>query len=133
MIKEEKPFIVIGIPPCTSFCILNRRLNYRRMSPERVQQAIREGNVLLKLALEIYELQLSEGRRFLHEHPASAISWKVRRMMHFRQRPGVGETVAHLCQYGLTTPGPTGQRMPAQKPTRFLSSAPDLLKLFGQQ
>ena len=44
------------------------------MDPERVRQAIYDGNVLLKFALEIYELQLAEGRRFLHEHPASASS-----------------------------------------------------------
>ena len=133
MVEEERPYIVIGSPPCTSFCTINRRFYYRRMSPERVQRAIREGNVLLKFALEVYELQLSEGRHFLHEHPASATSWHVPRMMALRRRQGVGETVAHLCQDGLTTLGRSGERLPAQKPTRFLSSAPELLKLFGQQ
>ena len=120
---------MIGSPSCTSFCILNRHLNYQRMSPERVQRAIREGNVLLKFALEIYELQLSEGRHLLHEHPSSATSWHVPRMMALRRRQGVGETVAHLCQYGHKTPGRSGKRMPAKKPARFLSSAPKLRKL----
>ena len=92
-----------------------------------------EGNVLFKFALEFYELQLSEGRHFLHEHPASATSWQVPRMMALRRRPGVGETVAHLCQYGFMTPGTAGLRMPAQKLICFLSSAPELLKLLGQQ
>ena len=103
------------------------------MDPERVRQAIHEGNVLLKFALEIYELQLAEGRHFLHEHPVSAVSWQVPRMVALRRREGVGEVVAHLCQYGLVAPGPDGRPMPAQKPTRFLSSAPELLKLLGQQ
>ena len=133
LIQEEKPYIVIGSPPCTSFCSLNRRVNYRRMDPERVRRAIYEGNVLLKFALEVYELQLAEGRHFLHEHPASAASWQVPRMVALRRRQGVGEVVAHLCQYGLVTPGLNGKPMPAQKPTRFLSSAPELLQLLGQQ
>ena len=74
LIQEEKPFIVIGSPPCTSFCTLNRRFNYRRMDPERVRQMKHEGDVLLKFALEIYEVQVAAGRHFLHEHPASAVS-----------------------------------------------------------
>ena len=54
-------------------------------------------------------------------------------MLALRQRPEVGEVVAHLCQYGLQTPGLDGRAMPAMKPTRFLSSAPELLKLLGMQ
>ena len=133
LIQEEKPYIVIGSPPCTSFCSFNRRLNYRRMDPERVRQSIYEGNVLFKFDLEVYELQLAEGRHFLHEHPASAASRQVPRMVALRRRQGVGEVVAHLCQYGLVTPGSDGKPRPAQKPTRFLSSAPELLQLLGQQ
>ena len=89
--------------------------------------------MLLKFALEIYELQLAEGRHFLHEHPDSAASWQVPRMVALRRRQGVGEVVAHLCQYGLVTPGPDGRPKPAQKPTRFLSSAPELLQRLGQR
>ena len=113
LIQEEKPFIVIGSPTCTSCCTLNRHLNYRRMDPERVRQMKHEGDVLLKFAMEIYEMQLAEGRHFLHEHPASAVSWRVSRMQALRQRPEVGEVVAHLCQYGLETPGQGGRAMPA--------------------
>ena len=133
LIQEEKPYIVIGSPPCTSFCSFNRRLNYRRMDPERVRRLIHEGNILLRFALEVYEFQFAEGRHFLHEHHASACSWQVPRMAALRQRQDVGEVIAHLCQYGLVTPGPNGSPMPAQKPTRFLSSAPELLKLLGKQ
>ena len=69
LIQEEKPYIVIGSLPCTSFCSFNRRLNYRNMDPEQVRRAIHEGNVLLKFALEIYELQLHLRRVFpLDEH-----------------------------------------------------------------
>jgi hypothetical protein len=131
-IQEEKPYIVIGSPPCTSFCSFNRRPNYRRMDPDRVRLLVHDGNVLLKFAIEIYEFQLAEGRHFLHEHPASACSWQVPRTAALRKRQGVGEVIAHLCQYGLVTPGPDGTPMPAHKPIRFLNSALELLQLLGK-
>ena len=84
VIQEAEPYIVIGSPPCTSFCSFNRRLNYRRMDPDRVRRLIHEGNVLLKFAIEIYEFQLAAGRHFLHEHLASACSWQVPRMAALR-------------------------------------------------
>ena len=111
---------------------LQPAFNYRRLDPEIVRQRIHEGNVLLNFALEIYEFQLAEGRHFLHEHPASACSWQVPRMAALRKHQDVSEVIAHLCQYGLMTPGPDGTPTPAQNPTRFLSSAPELLSWLGQ-
>ena len=35
LLQVEKHYIVIGSPPCTSFCSFNRRFNYRRMDPKR--------------------------------------------------------------------------------------------------
>ena len=67
-----------------------------------------------KFAVLIYELQLAEGRHFLHKHLASAVSWQILRMLARIRRAGVGQVVAHLCQYGLVTPGPDGRPMPAQ-------------------
>ena len=52
-------------------------------------------------------------------------------MVALRQRHGVSEVVAHLCQYGFVTPGRGGKPMLAQKPTRFLSSAPEPLQLLS--
>ena len=76
---------MIGSPPGTSFCSFNQRFNYRRMVPRRFPQAMHEGNVLFKFALEICELQLAEGRHFLHAHPASSTSWQVPCMLALRR------------------------------------------------
>ena len=64
------------------------------MGPKRVRQAKHEGNVLFKLGFEIQELRLKEGRNFLNEHPASASSWQVSRMLALRRRYSVGEVIA---------------------------------------
>ena len=54
-------------------------------------------------------------------------------MLALRLRYGVGEALAHLCEYGSKIHWPDGEPMPAEKPMRFLSSAPELLKLLGQR
>jgi hypothetical protein len=48
-------------------------------------------------------------------------------MAELRRRRGVGEVVSHLCQFGLVTRAGEKQT-PAMKPTRFLSSAEEVLK-----
>ena len=64
--------------------VLQRPGGEMRSDLERGLRAKHEGTVLLDLALEIYDLQLQEGRHFLHEHPASASSGLVPRMTAFR-------------------------------------------------
>merc|ERR1712026_132976 len=120
-IREEQPFIVIGSPPCTDFCAI-QNLNRRRWSPHEVQRRRAEAMALLGFAVEIYWLQLEAGRHFLHEHPATASSWRERLVQALRRDPRVGEVVGDQCRYGLKTAGPHGEWWPAKKPTRFLSS-----------
>ena len=54
-------------------------------------------------------------------------------MLALRRQFGVGEVIAQLCHYIFATRWRDGEPMPAQKPTRFLSSVSELLKLFGQR
>ena len=74
-IEEEKPYIVIGSPPCTMFSWLTK-MNYGRMRREEHRKRLTETRVLLDFALEVYEMQVRGGRRFLHQHPASAGTWQ---------------------------------------------------------
>jgi hypothetical protein len=132
LISKEKPFVVIGSPPCTDFSSWNTRLNHKRMSKEEVQRRKVAAETLLEFAIEVYEHQMRHGRHFIHEHPASATSWSYPKMKKLREKKGVGEVVGHLCQYGLTTRSSGGQA-PAMKPTRFMSSAEEVLKLLGKR
>ena len=75
LIKEDKPFILIASPPCTPFSIMFRS-NASRMDPERRKRALQEGINHLNFCCNLYTLQDSEGRYFLHEHPQSASSWQ---------------------------------------------------------
>ena len=129
-IRREKPFLVVGSPPCTEFSAV-QNLNRRHFSAAEARRRRAEAMTLLGFALEVYQLQLDAGRHFLHEHPASASSWREAKVQRLRQDTRVTEVVGHQCRYGLRTRGPGGTWMPALKPTRFLSSSEDILRQLG--
>lgn len=72
---------------------MNENLNYHRMLPAEVKRRKAEARVLLGFAIEIYRLQLYQGRHFLHEHPLVATSWKESEMKKLRGDSRVGEMV----------------------------------------
>ena len=129
-VRREKPFLVIGSPPCTEFSVV-QNMNRHHFSAAEARRRRAEAMTLLGFALEIYQMQLSAGRHFLHEHPASASSWREAKVQRLRQDPRVAEVVGHQCRYGLRTRGPDGAWMPALKPTRFLSSSEAILEQLG--
>ena len=75
MIEEAKPYLVIGSPPCTSFCACNERLDYKIICTEVVWREKEESQVLLDFADAIYDVQLAAKKQFLHEPPASGACW----------------------------------------------------------
>ena len=74
-IGEGRPSLVIGSLPCTAYCKFNQGIDYKRMKPDEVRKRCAEADVHWQFAMAMYELQLSEGRHFRYENPASAISW----------------------------------------------------------
>ena len=85
---------------------------------------LEEGRSHLAFMVSIYREQLKHGRHFLHEHPASALSWKEDNILELMSDPRVHKVTCDQCQFGLTTKGSKeGERLPAMKPTRFISSS----------
>ena len=132
-IRKQRPYLVIGSPPCNAFSRLNEGWNFKRMRPEEVRRRKAEGRVLLGFAAQVYRMQLAAGRHFLHEHPASASSWSEPCMLDLRSAAGVSEVVGDQCRFGLLSPGEHGKPGPAKKPTRFLSSASSVLRELGKK
>ena len=75
---------------------------------------------------EVYRQQLCGGRHFLHEHPETARSWADEQIQGILNDPAVGSVVGHQCMYGQTAPTANGERLPARKATRWMSSAPEI-------
>jgi hypothetical protein len=132
-IRAERPFLVVGSPPCTMFSRLQLNLNAVKMGKAEWERRRCEAEVLLTFAAAVYNLQLREGRHFLHEHPAGADSWTHPAIVQLRARSGVGAVVAHQCEFGLETSADGGGRAPAKKPTRFMSSSPAVLAALSRR
>ena len=67
---------------------------------------------------------MMRGKHFLHDHPATALSWKEDTVAALVKSPLVHSVVADQCMYGLTSPSAEDpeKRLPAMKPTRFMTS-----------
>ena len=125
LIDREEPDWLIGSPPCTSFSIWNQSMNFPKMDPQRVQKEMEEGRTHLRFMASLYRKQLLKGKLFLHEHPATATSWKEPEIEALLSHPSVMAVVAHQCMYGLTTKTTKdGPKLPAMKPTRFMTNSP---------
>ena len=97
---EGKPLAVIGSPPCTPFSQL------QSLNPwtEERRRKWDEGVNHVKFVLSVYEHQISNGRVFLHEHPAHAKSWMIKEVKKLAQKQGVMIAEADQCMYGLKKP-----------------------------
>ena len=123
LIDSQNPDWLIGSPPCTAFSLWNIGINYKKMEKSKVDQLLKEGRNHLNFVASLYRKQMLKGKFFLHEHPASAASWKESSIASLAALSSVYTTVAHQCMYGLTTPTTDGQRAPAMKATRFMTNS----------
>ena len=125
-IKQTKPRLVIGCPPCTMFSRL-QALNIHVHGPAWEAKFLEEKKKAVehvKFCIKLFKWQMSNGAYFLFEHPAYGDTWKLPEMQELMAMPGVGDAVADQCMYGLTTRGAPGEsELPAKKPTRFVSNS----------
>ena len=95
------------------------------MDPDRVREMLAEGRLHLNFMCSLYRRQITKGKYYLHEHPATALSWKEDVIEALARHPMSKVVSADQCRYGLVTPSeddPT-QMMPAMKPTKFLTNS----------
>ena len=75
MVKTQKPYMLIGSPPCTPYSTI-QNLNMRTEAGRaKVEEARRKGDVHLRFCVALYREQMRGGRYFVHEHPRTAASW----------------------------------------------------------
>ena len=73
--------------------------------------------------VSLYQIQVAAGRHFLHEHPASALSWKDGHMMSLIQNPKIHVVTGDQCMYGALTITDGGEMLPCKKPTKWATSS----------
>ena len=124
--RERKAMFLIGSPMCTAFSRL-QNLNFRRMTPEKVQEIIQYGMNHLEFCMYLYKIQVEQGLYFLHEHPASATSWDTDCVKNILRLPNVRRIDSDMCAFGMTQYDSEGPGL-IKKPTGFMSNSPEILK-----
>jgi hypothetical protein len=131
-LQREDPWVVIGSPPCTVFSAL-QALNKGRTPIKEQQRKLIEGTILLNFATDVYRWQVKRGRYFLHEHPATATSWKLPEVHHLLSHPKVDCIVSDMCMFGMKTKDEQGCDGPVRKPTRWMTNVPCLAKQLNRR
>ena len=122
-IDEYKPKLIIGSPMCTMFSQLQRLSGWN----DEKQRRWREDTRHLKFMAQVYRIQATQGRWFLHEHSASASSWSLKEIADLLEMDGVGVVQADQCMYGLKTWGRNGKEVShARKRTQFMSNSQEI-------
>jgi hypothetical protein len=93
---------------------------------ENYQVTLKHGLNHLKFCMDVYAWQASRGKKFLHEHPWSATSWKLDFVQKVAAMPGVEVRKGHQCPFGQTSTDATGEGLVA-KPTGWMSNCSEVL------
>lgn len=120
----EKPWLLIGCPPCTWHSIMQNINKFQHGAEhyERFLELKKIADEHIAFCLKLYKLQDLAGRYYLHEHPQSATSWNLDIMKKFIDTLQPYKVTADQCQYGLITRD--GEKTgPAKKPTSFMTNS----------
>ena len=131
MVRETAPFLVIGSPPCTMFSSL-QNLSKGRRNKADFDRKMKTAKEHVKFCLEIYKMQMAEGRYFLHEHPNSAKSWEMPEVADMVAHEDVDVVTCDMCAYGLKIADALGEGL-VEKRTKLMSNPPEVLKRVGRQ
>eukprot|EP00971_Amphidinium_carterae_P265594 5268867-Amphidinium_carterae.1 len=123
----QKPFFVLGSPPCSSFS----ELQGLSVSSERKRAALEEGVKHLEFCIRVYAFQLTHKRHFVHEHPCGAWSWDLPPLLRLRAREGMLSTCIDQCMYGQWVHCRNGSWGREQRPTHFLTSSQAVVSQLG--
>lgn len=128
-VKARRPKVLILSPPCTMLCVM-MNWNWWRMSRSKRERKFRTAILLLEFCMFLVDLQESEGRYYVFEHPLSALTWEqpvVRQLLH---RATCMVADFHMCAFGKKSLSGDGY---FRKPTRMLTNAPSIFnKLHGR-
>ena len=124
MFRRDCPTVPIASPPCTAFSIANHG---------RVDPATLAGSVeIIRLSIDICDMQRRAGRHFVFEQPQSSRVWQVDEVVQMTYRDGVIKSTFHQCMYGLRASDHLGSA-PAYKPTSVLTSHPALAEVLQER
>ena len=121
-LEREDPYFILSSPMCKAFSVLES-LN---KGSENYEVTLKNGLNHLRFCMDVYAWQASRGKKFLHEHPWSANSWKLDFVQEVAAMPGVEVRKGHQCPFGQTSTDANGVGLVA-KPTGWMSNCSEVL------
>ena len=134
-IGTEDPLIVIAAPPCTVFSSM-QNINQKHHGTPEWEKKYEDGLTLLQFFVDVWWDQISRGKFFLHEHPATVSSWDIPMIRDLTAHLGVSVVTGDMCRWEThlaeerKTQG-TDQPVLVKKPTKWMTNCPSLAILLG--
>ena len=104
---------------CTMFSQLQNVTKWNETKQHKWCEAVKN----IQFMIKVYQYQITQGRCFLHEHPAGATSWGLSEVQELMNKSDILTTIADQCMYGLLTNDDKGNWVPAKKKTRFMTNS----------
>ena len=129
LVKLLKPYFLVGSPPCTAFSQL-MNLNYANMSQQQISDMLTNAIAHVEFSCELYQIQIDEGRYFLHEAPDTATSWKLECVQKISMNEHVQRVTGDQCAHGMTREDWEGKGF-VKKPTGWMTNSEEVAKVLA--
>ena len=134
-IAKADPLIVIAAPPCTVFSSM-QNINQKHHGTPEWEKKYEDGLTLLQFSVDVCWDQISRGKFFLHEHPATASSWDLPGIRELAEHPGVSIVTGDMCRWGMHLPEESSNQgtehsVLVKKPTKWMTNCSALASLLG--
>ena len=100
IVDRDEPVLLTGSPPCHMFSQL-QNLNWKNMAPDVRRKKMDEAIHHLHTSVELYVKQHRAGRKFLHEAPWAATSWKDEKVEALAREDGVFVVKGPMCRWQM--------------------------------
>ncbi|CAK0805562.1 unnamed protein product [Prorocentrum cordatum] len=96
---------------------------FRMDKPSRENQFV-QALQFLEFCCLLMDMQITEGRYVIFEHPFRALSWQHPEIVALSQRPGMKKIKFDMCMFGMVSPI---EKVPLKKTTVFLTNVDALV------
>ena len=91
--------VVVMCPPCAKFSS-QQRFNEQMKRKRVVRRQKTAATIHSDFCFDLMKMQMAAGRYFVSEHPSTASSWNLIRMVRLLKRLGLWQVESDQCQYG---------------------------------
>ena len=109
-----------------------QNINRHRYPDKDWQQKMKDAEVHVRFCLTLYELQRRAGRYYLHEHPRTAASWRLRSVQRFSRYVDTIFVDSNMCRFGMETEV-AGERGLVEKATTFMTNSMEVAVRLDRQ